>query len=55
MNKIYLVFSHFPFISRWGHIDPEDQKYKIFSYIPSEQPNQAQFCVCVCVCVCVYR
>jgi len=32
----------------WGHIDPEDQKCKhFFFYIPSEQPNQAQFFFCV--------
>jgi len=47
MKKIYLVFSHFPFISMWGHIDPEDQKCRHFFYMPSEQPNQAQFFVCV--------
>jgi len=40
----------FSFISMWGHIDPEDQKFKHFFYIPSEQSNQAQFFfVCVCV------
>jgi len=43
-ENIYIYFfSHFPFISMWGHIDPEDQKCKHFFYIPSEQPNQAQF------------
>jgi len=27
------VFSpHFPFISMWGHIDPEDRKCKHFLY-----------------------
>jgi len=48
----FFFFSHFLFISMWGHIDPEDQKCKLFFYfffyIPSEQPNQAQF-------FCVYR
>ncbi len=33
--------------SMWGHIDPEDHKCKMFFYMPSEQPNQAQFFVCV--------
>jgi len=46
MKKIYFVFSHFPFISMWGHIDPEDQKH--FFYMPSEQPNQAKF-LCVSI------
>ncbi len=38
------IFSLFPFIFNWGHIDPKYQiSKKKKKYIPSEQPNQAQF------------
>jgi len=41
MKKIYFVFvfSHLPFISLWGHIDPED------TFRTTE--SSPGFCVCV--------
>jgi len=47
-ENIYLVFfSHFPFNSMWGHIDPKDQKCKHFLHTFRTTKSSPVFFVCM--------
>jgi len=45
LKKKNRIFSHFPFIFNWGHIDPKDNINKFFFYMPLE--SSPVFFVCV--------
>jgi len=53
-NIFSFFFSHFPFISMWGHIDPKDQKCK-HSFLHTFRTTKSSPVLCVCVCVCIDR
>jgi len=50
MPDFFFFLSHFPFISMWGHIDPEDQKCKHFFFLHTFRTTESSP-----VFMCVYK